>query len=121
MSYFIYHILAPTVGIFYLPFYPATILLFIYISYSLVKKRVPSTWAVLGLSLFSLLPTLLMILFAVLEITFSTGYRYGVIFFYFGVGIVINLISCALLVIYFFQISRKNTNRAARKDSIAGG
>jgi hypothetical protein len=100
MRDFIYNIFAPTLGLFYLPYYPATISLFLYVCYALVKGRAVSKWVILCLSLLTFLPTLLMILFAVLEVGFVGGYRYGVVFFYAGIGIVTNVISCILLVVY---------------------
>jgi hypothetical protein len=101
---FIYDIYEPTMGLFYLPYYPATILLFIYISYILVKKKAFSKWKVIVLSLFSFLPTLLMIIHAILELTFvPNGYQFGYVILYFGIGMVINLISSVLLVIYLFK------------------
>ena len=106
MEDFIYDVFVlPIAGLIYGPFYPATILLFIYISYALIKKRAISKWKIFGLSLFSLLPTLLMILLSILEITFvpGGGYKFALMLLVTGIGVVVNLISTILLIIYFFK------------------
>ena len=104
MKDFIYDVLAPTINLFAYPFYPATILLFVYISYALIKNRTVSKWKILGLSLLSLLPTFLLILDFVLEIVYAPdGLKYAYVIFMASIGIVINLISSILLIIYFFK------------------
>jgi hypothetical protein len=93
---------------FFWPFYPATAISFFYFAYVLKKKIPMKNFMIWVYLILGALPSLVAVVYTILDVAqFNQAYGAAYTMLYMGGGMIINLISCVLLMLYFLKHRRK--------------